>query len=66
MCIEALSDSKYSYQPRPNIVKNEKSGLVTESHSIPARRRNRFSQLLNVGYMKLMMLGRQKYMQQNH
>jgi hypothetical protein len=48
MCIDALSDSKYGYQPRPNIVKNEKGGLVTDSHSILARRRNHFSQLLNV------------------
>jgi hypothetical protein len=48
MCIDALSGSKYGYQPRPNLVKNEKVGLVTDSHSILARRRNHFSQLLNV------------------
>jgi hypothetical protein len=43
-----IKDSKYGYQPRPNIVKDEKGGLVTDSHSILARWRNHFSQLLNV------------------
>jgi len=48
MCIDAPSDSKYGYHPRPNIVKNEKSGLVTDSHSILARWRNHVPQLLYV------------------
>jgi hypothetical protein len=48
MCIGALDDSKYAYQPRSNIVKNGKCGFVTDSHSILARRRNHFSQLLSV------------------
>jgi len=33
---------------RTNIVKNEKGDLVTDFHSILARRRKHFSQLLNV------------------
>ena len=39
---------KKSYQPRTNIVKDEKGDLVADSHSILARWRNCFSQLLNV------------------
>jgi hypothetical protein len=46
--IRNLRDFKKSYQPRPNIVKDEKGGLVTDSHSILARWRNHFSQLLYV------------------
>ena len=36
------------YQPRTNIVKDENGDLVTDSHSILARWRNHFSQLLNI------------------
>jgi len=43
-----ISDFKKGYQPRTNIVKNEKGDLVEESHSILARWRNHFSQLLNI------------------
>jgi len=39
---------KKGYQPRTNIVKDEKGDLVTDSHSILARWRNHFSQLFNV------------------
>jgi hypothetical protein len=39
---------KKGYQPRINIVKDEKGDLVTDSHSILARWTNHFSQLLNV------------------
>jgi len=39
---------KKGYQSRTTIVKNEKGDLVTDSHSILARWRNHFSQLLNV------------------
>ena len=43
-----ISDFKKGYQPRTNIVKDEKGGLVTDSLSIWARWRNHFSHLLNV------------------
>jgi len=36
------------YQPKSNIVKDEKGDLVVESHNIVARWRNYFSQLFNV------------------
>ena len=36
------------YQPRTKIVKDEKGDLVADSHSIMARWRNYFSQILNV------------------
>jgi len=36
------------YQPRTNTVKDEKGDLVADSHSILARWRNYFPQLLNV------------------
>ena len=43
-----ISDFKKGYQPRTNIVKGETGDLVTGSSSILARRREYFSQLLNV------------------
>jgi hypothetical protein len=43
-----LCHLKNSYQPRTNIVKDEKGNLVADSHSILVRWRNYFSQLLNV------------------
>ena len=43
-----ISDFKKGYQPRTNIIKDEKGDLVVDSHSILTRWRNHFSQLLNV------------------
>jgi hypothetical protein len=43
-----INDFKKGYQPRPNVVKDEKGDLVADSQSILARWRNHFSQLLNV------------------
>jgi hypothetical protein len=43
-----IIDTKKGYQLRTNIVKGEKSDLVPDSHSILARWRKHFSQLLNV------------------
>jgi len=45
---QGIIDLKKGYQPRTNIVKDEKVDLVTDSHSILARWRNYFSRLLNV------------------
>jgi len=42
-----ISDFKKGYQPRTNIVKDEKGDLVTDSRSVMARWGNHFSQLLN-------------------
>jgi hypothetical protein len=39
--------TKKGYQPRTNIVKDEKGDLVTDFHSILARWRKHFCQLLN-------------------
>jgi hypothetical protein len=39
---------KKGYHPRTNIVKDENSYLITDSHSILARWRNHSSQLFNV------------------
>jgi hypothetical protein len=39
---------KKGYQPRTNIVRDEKRDLVTDSHGIVARWRNLFSHLFNV------------------
>ena len=47
-----INDSKKGYQPRTTIVKDEKGDLVADSHSIMARWRNYFSQLLNVHEVK--------------
>jgi hypothetical protein len=43
-----INEFKRGYQPRINVEKNEKGDLVTDSESILARRRNHFSQLLNI------------------
>jgi hypothetical protein len=45
---KGINDFKKGYQPSTTIVKDEKGDLVTGSHSILARWRNNFSQLLNV------------------
>jgi hypothetical protein len=41
-------DIKKRYKPRTNILRDVKGDLVTGSHSILAKWRNHFSQLLNV------------------
>ena len=46
MC-RGISDFKKGYNPRTNIVEEGKCYLVTDSHSILARRGSYFSQLLN-------------------
>ena len=43
-----ISDCKKSYQPRNNVVKNEKDNLVADCNSILGRWRNHFSLLLQV------------------
>jgi len=43
-----INDFKKGYQPRTIIVKDEKGELFANPHSIMARWRNYFSQLLNV------------------
>ena len=43
-----ISDFKKDYQPRTNIVQDEKDDLVTDSYTILTRWRNHFSQLFNV------------------
>ena len=43
-----INDFKKGYQPRTIIVKDKKGELVADTHSIMARWRNYFSQLLNV------------------
>jgi hypothetical protein len=43
-----ISDFRSGYQTRTNVVKDEKGDLVADSHSILARRRNHFSQLLTI------------------
>ena len=42
------NDVKKGYQPRTGIAKDEKGDLVADSHSIMARWRNYFFQILNV------------------
>ena len=47
MC-RGISDFKKGYQPRTNIVKNEKGDLVADAHIILVRWTSYFSQLLKV------------------
>jgi len=58
-----INDLKTCYQPRTNIVKDEKWDLFEDSNSILARWRNHFSQLLNVHGVNDV---RQNYTQQKH
>jgi len=46
-----INDFKKGYQPRTNIVNDDKGDLVADCHSVLARWRNYFSQPLN--YMDL-------------
>jgi len=43
-----IKDFKNGYQPRTYVVEDEKGDFVTDSHSILAKWRNHFSQLLNI------------------
>ena len=43
-----ISELKKGYQPRNNIVKDERGDLVTDSHSILVRWRKHFSQKFDV------------------
>jgi hypothetical protein len=43
-----INDFKRGYQPRTNVVWDEKGDLVADSHTILGRWRNHFSQLLNI------------------
>ena len=43
-----INDFRKGYQPRTNIVKDDKGDLVADCHNILARWRNYFSQILNV------------------
>ena len=47
-----INDFNKGYQHRNTIVKDEKGDLVADSHSIMARWRNYFSQILNVQEVK--------------
>jgi len=47
-----INEFKKRYQPRCNIIKDEKGDLVADSHSIVARWRKYFSQLFNVHGVK--------------
>ena len=46
--IERNHQSSQGYQPRTNMVKDDKGDLVADSHSMSARWRNYFSQILKV------------------
>jgi hypothetical protein len=43
-----INESKRSYQPRSNLVKDENDDLLPDSHNILIRWKKHFSQLLNV------------------
>ena len=43
-----INDFKKGYQPRSNIVYDDKGDLVTDSHSVLVRWGTHFSQLLNI------------------
>jgi hypothetical protein len=43
-----INDFKKGYQPKTNIVKDEKGSLFADTYSVVARWKNHSSQLLNV------------------
>jgi hypothetical protein len=43
-----INEFKRGYQSRSNLVKDENGDLLADSHNIVNRRKNDFSQLLNV------------------
>jgi hypothetical protein len=43
-----ISNFRKGYQPRTNVVKDEKGDMAADIHSILARWRNNFCQVLNV------------------
>jgi hypothetical protein len=43
-----INEFKRGYQPRNNLIKDENGDLLADSHNILNRRKNYFSQLLNV------------------
>ena len=47
-----INDFKKAYPSRTNIVKDKKGDLIGDPHSIVARWRNHFSQLLNIPQVK--------------
>jgi hypothetical protein len=51
-----INDYKNGYQPRTNIVYDDKVELVADSHSILASWRNYFSQLFNVHWVDVVRL----------
>jgi hypothetical protein len=57
-----INDFRKFYKSRSSMVKDEKGDLIADSHSILARWRNYFSQLLNVHGVNNV---RQTYTQQN-
>jgi hypothetical protein len=48
-----INDFKRDNQPRSNLVKDENGDLLADSHSIPNRWKNYFSQLLSVCRLEL-------------
>jgi hypothetical protein len=59
-----INEFKKGYQPRNNLVKDEKGDLLADPHNIMTRWMNYFCQILNV--KRVGVLGRQKYRQQSH
>ena len=47
-----INDFKKGFQPRCNLVKDEKGDMVADTHSIVVRWRNYFSQLFNAHGVK--------------
>ena len=61
---KGIDDFKKGYQPRTNRVKDEKGDLVVDPFSAVDRRRNSFSQVLNVQLVKNMIKSQQNYLGQ--
>jgi hypothetical protein len=60
------TEFKKDYQPRTNLVKDERSDILVDSHKIVSRWENYFCQLLHVQYVGQVLLSRLKWIQQSH
>jgi hypothetical protein len=61
---KGITEFKKGYQPKTNLVKDERGDLLADPHKILSRSRNYFCQLLNVQGVRS--ISRQKYRQQSH
>jgi hypothetical protein len=61
-----ITEFKKGYQPKTNLIKDERGDLLADPQKILTRWKNYFCQLLNVQGPGSSLLGRLKFTQQSH